>query len=345
RCVRRRARTCARCGLPRRQLPLVRHDLQRDAGPAGRRGGAARGAAGRDGRGRRIQLEQYALTGGDVRAARSHVSRGRCDVPRRGRRYDPAPAHRRAGRGGNAGVARDAGPGSRRDHGRREHAQQQDRRCGGAHLRHARRRSARRRMTTIAAPPVDFGSAELRAGATRVVVVPALGGKIIAMELGGREWLWRSRARAARPADGASYRDTGDTGGIDECFPTVAPCVLPTGVARYGGLALPDHGELWSQPSTFALDTRDDGVYASCAWHGRRMAYRFVRTIVARASAQVEIRYAVTNDGRAPLPFVWSSHAAFPLDKDTRVVLPESTRVRVWAEQGIALGGPGAEMR
>lgn len=200
-------------------------------------------------------------------------------------------------------------------------------------------------MTTVAAPPVDFGSAELRAGATRVVVVPALGGKIVAMELAGREWLWRSRARAARPADGASYRDTGDTGGIDECFPTVAPCVLPAGVARYGGLALPDHGELWSQPSTFALDTRDDGVYASCAWHGRRMAYRFVRVIVARASAQVELRYALTNDGRVPLPFVWSSHAAFPLDKDTRVVLPESTRVRVWEEQGIALGGPGADMR
>ncbi|MGH7646811.1 MAG: hypothetical protein ACREND_01735, partial [Gemmatimonadaceae bacterium] len=93
------------------------------------------------------------------------------------------------------------------------------------------------------------------------------------------------------------------------------------------------------------LDTRDDGVYASCAWHGRRMAYRFVRGIVARASAQVELRYALTNDGRVPLPFVWSSRAVFPLGKDTRIALPESTRVRVWAEQGIVLGGPGAEMR
>lgn len=200
-------------------------------------------------------------------------------------------------------------------------------------------------MTTIAAPPAEFGSAELRAGATRVVVVPALGGKIVALELGGRDWLWRSRARSARPADGAPYGETGDTGGIDECFPTVAPCVLPSAVARYGGLALPDHGELWSQPSTFALETRDDGVYASCAWHGRRMAYRFARTIVARASAQVELRYVLTNDGRVPLPFIWSAHAVFPLDKDTRLALPDSTRVRVWEEQGIALGGPGAEMR
>ena len=36
----------------------------------------------------------------------------------------------------------------------------------------------------------DFGFAELRAGGSRVVIVPALGGKIAQMELGGREWLW-----------------------------------------------------------------------------------------------------------------------------------------------------------
>lgn len=200
-------------------------------------------------------------------------------------------------------------------------------------------------MTTVATPPTEFGSAELRAGTTRVVVVPALGGKIVSLEIGGREWLWRSRVRAARPADGASYATVGDTGGIDECFPTVAPCVLPSNVARYGGLALPDHGELWSQPSTFALETRDDAMSASCAWQGRRMAYRFVRGIAVRASAQVEMRYAVTNEGRVPLPFVWSARAVFPLGKDTRVVLAEGARTRLWSARGLELGGPGAEMR
>jgi len=200
-------------------------------------------------------------------------------------------------------------------------------------------------VTTVAAPPVDFGSAELRAGTTRAMVVPALGGKIVSLEIGGREWLWRSRARAARPADGASYGATGDTGGIDECFPSVAPCVLPSAVARYGGLSLPDHGELWSQPTTFSLETRDDGMSATCVWQGRRMAYRFVRGIAVRASGQVELRYAVANEGRVPLPFVWSSRAVFALDKDTRVALPEGARVRVWAERGVELGGSGAEAR
>src|SRR6185437_8860294 len=87
-------------------------------------------------------------------------------------------------------------------------------------------------------PNNKIGDAVARIFATRgvdprVVVVPALGGKIVGLEIGGREWLWRSRARAQRPADGVSYAAVGDTGGIDECFPTVAPCVLPSNAARY----------------------------------------------------------------------------------------------------------------
>ncbi|HEY7876716.1 MAG TPA: hypothetical protein VIC55_00745 [Gemmatimonadaceae bacterium] len=199
---------------------------------------------------------------------------------------------------------------------------------------------------TAVAPPADFGSAELRAGTTRVVVVPALGGKIITLELGGREWLWRSAGRNPKlPEDGASYAELGDIGGADECFPTVAPCLLPSNIARYGGLSLPDHGELWSQPSSFALETRPEGMYATCGWQGRRMPYRFVRGIFVGRAAQVEMQYAVTNDGRSPLPFLWSSRAVFPLARETRVVLPEGARVRVWSQRGVALGGPGAEMR
>lgn len=199
---------------------------------------------------------------------------------------------------------------------------------------------------TAVAPPAPFGSAELRAGATRVVIVPALGGRIVALQLGGREWLWQSAARKARPLeDGASYAERGDLGGADECFPTVAPCVLPSHVARYGGLSLPDHGELWSQPTSFALETRPEGMYATCGWQGRRMPYRFVRQIFVGAAQQVAMQYAVTNDGRSPLPFLWFARGVFPLARGTRIVLSEGARVRVWAQHGIELGGQGAEMR
>lgn len=198
---------------------------------------------------------------------------------------------------------------------------------------------------TVTGSAASFGSAELRAGDSRVVIVPALGGKIISLELGGREWLWTSDVIPRQvPVDGASYVETGDSGGYDECFPTIAPCTLPSTVARFGGVSLPDHGELWSQPTTFALETRPEGMYAASGWHGRRMPYRFVRAIFVGRD-RVEMRYAVTNDGKAPLPFVWSAHPLLPLGKSTRLVLPEASRVRVWSQHGIELGGPGRELR
>jgi galactose mutarotase-like enzyme len=207
----------------------------------------------------------------------------------------------------------------------------------------------------VTASTHSFGSAELRAGDTKVTIIPALGGKIASMELAGREWLWTSDVLPYRlPTEGASYVETADTGGYDECFPTVAPCTLPAISGRYAalalpnaysGLALPDHGELWSQPAAFSLETRDDGVYATCGWVGRRMPYRFARALYVSSANRVEMRYAVTNDGLDRLPFVWSSHPLLPLTKHTQLQLPEGARVRVWAEHAINLGGVGAEHR
>jgi galactose mutarotase-like enzyme len=196
------------------------------------------------------------------------------------------------------------------------------------------------------APGAPFGTAELRAGSTRAVIVPALGGKIISLEFAGREWLWGGElAGRDAPVDGAPYDERVDGGGCDEFFPTIAPCTLPSHVTRYGGLSLPDHGELWSQPATFTLETRPDGMFAATGWHGRRMPYRFERGVFVGNSGSVEMRYAVTNEGDARLPFVWSAQAMLPLTKGTRLVLPEGTRARVWSQEGVELGGPGAYLR
>lgn len=207
-------------------------------------------------------------------------------------------------------------------------------------------------MTSAA--PSAFGSAELRAGTTRVVIIPALGGKIASMEMAGREWLWTSDVIAPQaPIDGASYVETADSGGYDECFPTVAACTLPAISGRYAalslpnaysGLALPDHGELWSQSTTFDVRTLDEGTYAACGWVGKRMPYRFARAIYVTTD-RVEMQYAVTNDGLDRLPFLWSAHPLLPLTKNTKLEFPEGARVRVWAQHGIELGGPGAEHR
>lgn len=199
---------------------------------------------------------------------------------------------------------------------------------------------------TAVAPVLPYGSAELRAGDTRVVIVPALGGKIVSMVLGGREWLWHE-PRAARqvPSYEEVYREGANGGGYEELFPTVAPCTIPSGVTGYGGIGLPDHGELWSQPSTFTIDTRGDAMSATCGWRGRRLPYRLERRTTVWPGRRVELRYALTNEGSAPLPFVWSGQALLPLTRATRLVLAEGTRVRVCAQRGIELGGPGGELR
>jgi galactose mutarotase-like enzyme len=192
----------------------------------------------------------------------------------------------------------------------------------------------------------SFGSAELRVGDTRVVIIPALGGKIASLHMAGREWLWRSDVIPFQaPLDGASFVETADSGGYDECFPTVGACMVPTRIAHYGGVSLPDHGELWAQPTTFSLETRPDGMYAACGWLGRRMSYRFERAVFVDSADAVEMRYAVVNAGPARLPFIWSAHPLLHFTSDTRLILPDGARTRVWAQHGIDLGGCGAERR
>jgi galactose mutarotase-like enzyme len=193
---------------------------------------------------------------------------------------------------------------------------------------------------------MTFGFAELQGGGTRVRIVPALGGKIVSLESLGRQWLWTNDAIEPRaPVDGASYGETGDTGGIDDCFPTVAPCHLPSGIATYGGLALPDHGELWTQRAEVAVETHPDGQCIVCQWPGRRMPYRFTRSVQVTSAGAVVIKYQLANVGQSPVPFIWSALPMFPLGPTTRLELPGGARVRVGARHGEALRGLTPEFR
>jgi hypothetical protein len=77
--------------------------------------------------------------------------------------------------------------------------------------------------------------------------------------LDGREWLWRGdQIPLAPPKPGASYVETADSGGWDECFPTVGPCPIPG--APPGTPPLPDHGELWSAPWTSSVYDGPEGT-------------------------------------------------------------------------------------
>lgn len=192
----------------------------------------------------------------------------------------------------------------------------------------------------------------LAAHGTRLAVLPALGGKIASLHLAGREWLWTSDVlpRVAPDEqlaadDDASYVERADTGGYDECLPTVGATRIPDDVDGVGGIALPDHGELWSQPGV-TESTTDDGLPALVThWQGRRLRYAFSRALAIEPDGAVRMRYTLTSQATVRLPFLWSSHPLLPLSADTRLELPVAARVRVWAEHGIALGGPGTQHR
>ncbi len=192
----------------------------------------------------------------------------------------------------------------------------------------------------------DFGYLELRGGGTRVVLVPSLGGKITELHMGGREWLWTSDVvPLARGIDGTSYLETGDSGGFDECFPTVSACRIPGWVRAFGGVELPDHGELWSQEPHLDLRTAPDGQCAVFTWRGVRFPYRLQRAVCVAPDGSVRMDYALVNDGAERIPFIWSAHPTFPLTPHTRLLLPDGARLRVFARHEIELGEARSEHR
>lgn len=189
------------------------------------------------------------------------------------------------------------------------------------------------------------GFVELHGGDASAVLLPALGGKIRELTLAGRQWLWHNAALPfGAPAAGATFDDAGDSGGFDECFPTVGECRLPSWVGLPDA-SLPDHGELWSRPPELTIATDEHGHSATCAWVGSTLPYRFSRVLTVRPDGAVAFEYAVRNDGDVRMPFVWSSHPVFPLTGRSRIVLPEGARTRVWGQHGVDLGGSGAEHR
>ena len=199
---------------------------------------------------------------------------------------------------------------------------------------------------------MTFGIVELRGGGARVALAPALGGRIVALELAGRQWLWinpdlpfRDPATEGTGSGGASYAEIGNSGGYDECFPTVAACVLPSGTPRFGGLALPDHGELWRTRPAVTFEQDDAGQRATCTWTGQRMPYTFVRTVQVTTLGEVRMLYAVENRGTDPLPFVWSSQPLLPLTDRTQLDLPTGALVRVADSQGTPMRGITPEFR
>ncbi|NJN17315.1 MAG: hypothetical protein HC822_14115 [Oscillochloris sp.] len=173
-----------------------------------------------------------------------------------------------------------------------------------------------------------FAAIRARSGPLSLIIVPDLGGKICSLRdtRTNREWLWRHpRLPYRRASADSDYSTSADSGGWDECFPTVAACTLDN------GLVLPDHGELWSQAPTLEVLSRDNTVAFRCRWHGRALPYSFERTILlTTGSSKLRFEYHLTNVADYPLPFIWCAHPLLAIEPGMELRLPQAARYHVW---------------
>ncbi|MBI1332558.1 MAG: hypothetical protein GC165_06730 [Armatimonadetes bacterium] len=159
-----------------------------------------------------------------------------------------------------------------------------------------------------------FTSYRLSNDAVELLVVPEIGGKIVSLKRpDGREWLWRNpHLSQQKPIYGESFVQLHDTGGWDECFPTVNPCTLASGVQ------LPDHGELVTQ--AWQVDQSTDQSI-SLSVEGVRLDYRFSRSISLEDDG-FSLTYRIENQSQHDLPFLWCAHPLLSIEPGMTIHLP-----------------------
>jgi galactose mutarotase-like enzyme len=178
----------------------------------------------------------------------------------------------------------------------------------------------------------------LRTDELEVVAVPSLGMKLTNLRRPrGREWLWRNdQIPLARPRqDAPSFVESADSGGWDECFPTVGPSPIPG--TPPGSPSLPDHGELWSAQWTSSAYEHAGGVTLAASTSGRLLPYEFHREVTLDPRDPVmRLHYRLRNTGDSPFPWIWSAHPLFNVQPGTTLELPSVHQVKLGAVHGLS---------
>jgi galactose mutarotase-like enzyme len=185
------------------------------------------------------------------------------------------------------------------------------------------------RQTTVS----GFAAIALRNAEIEVVAVPSIGMKLTHLRRlrRGREWLWRSdQIPLSLPKAGASYVETADSGGWDECFPTVGPSPLP---GAEPPVRLPDHGELWSAAWGASVLERGRETVLAASARGTLLPYEFTREAALDPDEPVlRLRYHLRHTGgagSAAFPWIWSSHPLLNVQAGTTLDLPTMRQVRI----------------
>jgi len=180
-----------------------------------------------------------------------------------------------------------------------------------------------------------FPAVALRSAELEVVAVPSIGMKLTNLRrLSGREWLWRSdQIPLALPEQGTSYVETADSGGWDECFPTVGASPIPG--APGDTPRLPDHGELWSAPWSSSVYDHAGGTTLAGSAQGTAFPCELQREVTLDPQQPVvRFRYRLRHGGKTPFPWIWSSHPLLNVQPGSELTLSGVTQVKIDAVHG-----------
>ena len=115
-----------------------------------------------------------------------------------------------------------------------------------------------------------------------------------------------------------------DTSGIDDCFPTVDPCVM-------GRLSIPDHGSLWSIPWVLSKDR--DVLHLSVQ---DPITGILVEKKLYLEKNHLKMSYQLTNITKDPTAFLWVFHGLFQMQPKAQLILPmdRSLMMQVHGKKG-----------
>jgi len=154
----------------------------------------------------------------------------------------------------------------------------------------------------------------LESDIVKLIVEPENGGKIRSFISKASGWDFFFQDKRTNFSDrGFSYRDTS---GLEECFPTVAPCQFTSASGRKFDYA--DHGYLWQ--SLWETDINDEMLTMSKDMH--EINCSFQKTLELKDNT-LNMKYIIRNYGKEAVPYLYSVHPMLSANKHTRLELTD----------------------
>lgn len=154
------------------------------------------------------------------------------------------------------------------------------------------------------------------------ILVTDYGAKIQSILFLGKQMLYQSSSKSQqyRRSAYASHFEEGEFSGFDHLFPNISATPYPD--YPWQGIAMPDHGEVWSQDWIPCWD----GTVLRLTVSGIQMPYNFTVEMALKENT-LHLRYEAENLSGYPMKYLWCCHPLFILEDGMTLELPECRRI------------------